>query len=69
MEYLVTWSITIDADSPDDAAMQAQAIATDPATSATVYVVEDKSTVFYFDTETNPATLIRQETLESSGGV
>lgn len=38
-EYLVTWAINLDADSPEDAAEQARLYQTDPDTLATVFYV------------------------------
>lgn len=42
-EYLVTWSIDIDADSPEDAAAQALEIHRDPDSIATIFKVRHKS--------------------------
>lgn len=39
-EYIVTWTIDIDADSPRDAAEQALAIQRDPASIAAVFSVQ-----------------------------
>lgn len=39
-EYLVTWSMSIEADDPVDAAQQALGIHRDPQSIATVFVVE-----------------------------
>jgi hypothetical protein len=41
MEYRVTWTIDLDADSPESAADQALAIHRDPQSSATVFTVTD----------------------------
>lgn len=39
--YLVTWDIHVEADTPEEAARQAQAIHRDPASIATVFVVQE----------------------------
>lgn len=41
-EYLVTWGIELDADSPEDAALQALAIHRDPKSIATVFNVAEQ---------------------------
>lgn len=41
-EYLVTWSIELDAESPEDAALQALAIHRDPESLATVFNVAER---------------------------
>jgi hypothetical protein len=49
-EYLVTWSIDIEADSEEEAAKQAQEIQRDPESTATVFSVEsDDSPVKLID--------------------
>ena len=42
--YLVTWEITIDADSPHEAAQKALDIQRNPSSIATVFSVEDLDT-------------------------
>lgn len=44
MEYLVTWCINIDADTPEDAAKQALAIMQDKGSTATVFEIKNKDT-------------------------
>lgn len=43
-EYLVTWAIELDADSPEDAALQALAVHRDPKSLATVFNVAEQYT-------------------------
>lgn len=38
--FLVTWDIHVEADTPEEAARQAQAIHRDPTSTATVFVVQ-----------------------------
>ena len=49
--YTVTWSTRIDAESPNDAAMQAQAIQRDPESCATCFRVEGELESRIIDTE------------------
>jgi hypothetical protein len=42
-EYLVTWTIEVDADSPEAAARLAQVIQRSPQSLATFFKVEDES--------------------------
>lgn len=42
--YLVTWNIQVDADSPEDAALQALDTHRDPESTATVFLVTDEET-------------------------
>jgi len=41
MEYLVTWDIEINADSPEEAARKALEIHRDPSSLATVFMIGD----------------------------
>jgi hypothetical protein len=41
MEYLVTWAMTIDADTPRQAAIEAREIQLDPDSRATVFNVRN----------------------------
>ena len=50
-EYLVTWSINIDAESEQDAAEQALAIQRDPASTAIVFEVQETD---YDDVDRHP---------------
>lgn len=43
MEYLVTWKIDIDADSPEEAAREAQRIQLDADSTAQTFEVDDKN--------------------------
>ena len=44
-EYLVTWKIDIDADSPEEAAAQALICQRDPESTATIFEVTEKPVV------------------------
>lgn len=62
MKYRVEWEIDIDADTPEDAALEAYAIILDPASTATVFSVTDENDVrVVVDTEGGVATVIRDE--------
>jgi hypothetical protein len=41
MQYVVTWDIDIEADSPEEAAQAAEAIQRDPDSTAKVFAVRD----------------------------
>lgn len=41
-EYLVTWKIDIDADTPEEAAMRALIVQRDPESVAAYFIVKDK---------------------------
>lgn len=61
-EFTVTWQINIAADTHEEAALLAYGIQQDPASIATVYLVDDANDVrVVIDTEGNVATVVRDE--------
>lgn len=50
-QYLVTWTIDIEADTPLEAALQAQTIQRDPESIATIFTISEVDKTVSIDTE------------------
>ena len=59
--YLVTWEMHIEAESPEDAALQALGVHRDPESVATVFAVEHKGIRTVIDVENGDPIILRDE--------
>ncbi len=59
--FHVTWEMSIDAETPEDAARQALEIHRDPESVATVFAVDYLGVRMVVDVETEPPVILRSE--------
>ena len=60
-QYRVLWEIDLEAESPEDAALQALGINRDPQSIATVFAVEHKGICTVIDVENGDPLILRDE--------
>jgi len=60
-QYHVLWEIDLEAESPEDAALQALGIHRDPQSVATVFAVEHKGICTVIDVENGDPLILRDE--------